>query len=445
LWGVGWTDLGSFLWSFLSAGSGSGLREYCIRTYGTNLMKLIATMQIMRMFAGLVGRVPTGHLWYLLRRMRNEKPHRFNGQIRINTFFPPYPSHAFDRFCRNVIERCRAPYSTYLAATGACPFHCEHCSYAGRDNGQLSTEQMLELVKQVKSLGTCTLGLTGGEPLLRDDLEEIIAAAGPEMVCIAFTTGHKLDTARAKRLAAAGVSCVTVGIESSNPQDHDRIRGVNGSFAEAESAVQACKQAGIYTAISTIGTREKIANGDLEAMYKLGNKWGGSEFRILAPVATGAWTGCGTAMLTPEELKALIDFHIEHNRQRQGPAIASFAYLESDELFGCGAGFHHLFIDANGWVCPCDLTPLSFGKVTEEPLLEIWKRMNQYFPLPRRGCLMGKLVGKLDDQPSILPLPREQSESLCADCLSNGPLPEGYRRLFKSPACVTSPEQRHQP
>jgi MoaA/NifB/PqqE/SkfB family radical SAM enzyme len=401
-------------------------------------MSLAATFQVLRMFARLAGRVPTGHLWYLFRRMRFEKPHRFAGQTRINTFFPPYPTPAFDRFCQAIIHRRRVPYSTYLAVTSVCPFRCPHCSYAGRPPGQLPREQLLDIIGQIKLLGTCTLGFTGGEPLLRDDLEDLIAAASPEMVCIVFTSGHGLDDRRARRLAAAGVSCVTIGLESADADTHDRVRGQAGSFIAAESAVRACLQAGIYTAVSTVGTRERLAAGELEAIYALARAWGVGEFRVLAPVATGAWVRCGSQMLTPEESRALRAFHISHNRLPGGPAVVCNAYLESDELFGCGAGFHHLFIDATGQVCPCDLTPLSFGDVTKEPLAAIWARMEAYFPLPRCGCLMGKVCGEFPPHASALPLPRDPSERLCPRRPSAEPLPEGYRRLLKDTPSVTA-------
>lgn len=388
--------------------------------------------RITRMFAPLIGRAPAGHLWYLFKRMRDQKPHRFAGQLRINTFFPPCPSPAFDRFCNAIIQRRRVPYSVYLAATATCPCRCPHCSYAGRSEEQMPRERILELIAQIKSLGACTLGLTGGEPLLRDDLEDLIAAAGPEMVTLVFTTGHRLDDRRAARLASAGVSCVTVGIEAADAEAHDRTRERPGSFEEARTAVAACRNAGIYTALSTIGTRERINNCDLEAMYRLAREWGVGEFRLLTPVATGGWRSCASAMLSPQERQALFDFHVRHNRERGGPAVNSFAYLESDVLFGCGAGFHHLFIDAAGRVCPCDLTPLSFGDTATEPLADIWNRMAEFFPLPRRGCLMASLADRLPAAPAPLPLSRAISESLCSRPGNEASLPEGYRRLLKN-------------
>ncbi len=403
-------------------------------------MGISRTVMVARMFARMVGRVPTRHLLYLYGRMKYEKPHRFAGQIRINTFFPPYPSPAFDRFCRTVTERRRVPHSTYLAVTGGCPFACGHCSYAGRSGQAMSTAEMLATIAQIKALGTATLGLTGGEPLLRDDLEVFIAAAAPEMACIVFTTGHGLDSRRAGRLRSAGVTCVTIGLEYADAVNHDRVREHRGSFAEAEAAAQACREAGVYLAISTVSTHEKLASGELERLYALGQRWGAGEFRVLAPVATGAWTGCGSVMLSPEERRALADFHCRHNRHATGPAVASFAYLESDEVFGCGAGFHHLYIDAGGQVCPCDLTPLSFGDVTGERLIDIWKRMGALFPAPRRGCLMGDMAADLRDHAKPLPLPPEVSTRLCGAHPARGPLPEGYRRLVRPGERFRDPE-----
>jgi radical SAM protein with 4Fe4S-binding SPASM domain len=192
-------------------------------------------------------------------------------------------------------------------------------------------------------------------------------------------------------------------------------------------------EAGLYLAISTIGTRQKIGSGELERMYLLAEQWGARELRLLAPVATGSAVGCEAFMLRPEERQALCDFHIRHNRQRRGPAVASFAYLESPEVFGCGAGYHHLFIDAAGEVCPCDLTPLSFGDATQRPLHEIWEEMGQLFSRPRCRCLMGEVASRGCDWASAqqLPLPPEESRRLCAGTTMGQSLPEGYRRLLR--------------
>lgn len=387
-------------------------------------------LQTASMFARVVGRLPADHLWYLARLMRHERPHRFGHQVRINSFFPPFPSPAFDRFVDHVIARRRVPYSTYVAITGHCPFHCAHCSHGHRTPHAFTTAQALELVAQVKSLGSCILGLTGGEPLLREDLPRILAAAQPELATILFTTGHGLDQTVARHLAQAGLGCVTLGVESSDADQHDRVRGAAGSFAQARTAAHIARKEGLYLALSTVATRDKLRNGELERIRVMAREWGAGEFRILAPVATGGCAGNTDVMLHGEERQALMDFHVDHNRHGNGPTIACSAYLESAEVFGCGAGFHHLFVDANGEVCPCDLTPLSFGNALTEPLDVIFKRMEPWFCLPRTGCLMARMAPHIPVGP--LPLPREMSEALCPRRDPTEPLPGAFKRLLGS-------------
>lgn len=391
-------------------------------------MKRLPRWRAAMLFAGLVGRVPLGHLAYLYRRLAGEKPHRFAGQVRINTFFPPAPSEAFNRFCAAVADRRRVPYSTYLAVTARCPFACAHCSSANRNNApDRPTGDLLALIDHVKSLGGCTLGLTGGEPILREDLPELLSAAKPELATVVFSTGWGLDDVLADRLAEAGTDCVTLGVESAEATSHDALRGVEGSFAAARTAAEALRRAGVYVALSTIATREAIHAGQLDRIYELAHAWGAGELRVLSPVATGRWRGEEDVMLTEEQLRQVRAFHLARNARRTGPAVASFARLESPDLFGCGGGYHHLYIDASGEVCPCDLTPLSLGNAFQQPLPEIYNAMAEHFARPRRSCLMHHLAGTLGDAP--LPLPPERSRELLRD-LPEEPLPEGYRRLL---------------
>ena len=383
-------------------------------------------------FMHCLGKLSLPHLWYLGKQFRNENPHRHDGKLYVNTFFPPYPSKAFDKFIASVIDRKRIPYSTYFAVTDKCPYRCAHCSYGMHEKGTLDTETAVGIIKQIVSLGTVTIGFTGGEPLTRHDIPELIAATGDQTATILFTTGHRLDTELAKKLKAAQLDCLTVGIESDDKDEHDRIRGRAGSFDEALAAIETSLNAGLYTAIATVGIRDKILTGKIERIAALAEKHGAHEFRILEPIPTGNFTGATDEILTDTESKTLSDFHKKHNRKNRGPAISSFSYLESNEMFGCGAGFHHLFIDALGNVCPCDLTPLSFGNVLEEPLADIWAGMGKVFSMPRCGCMMKEISQNPEaiKPGSQLPLTKQQSIAICNKLCRNNELPSIYKNLF---------------
>lgn len=387
-------------------------------------------------FTGRVLWVPYSYLWFwgMRWRFKCRRVKHHNGQTIFNTFLPPYRTPAFRRLCGNLYFRRRVPNSMYIAVTHRCPCRCPHCSYGHRDRAEVPRDQLLSVIRQARELGACIIGITGGEPLLRRDLADLIASVSQDTTTMIFTTGYGLTTERAKELAQAGLAWVCIGLEAASAEEHERVRGVPGCFAWVRQAVEACHAAGLYPSVSTIGFTERIANGELERIYQLCREWGIAEFRIPIPIATGGIAGCMGQMLGERDLQALYDFHLEHNARRDdGPLVTSFAYIESKDMFGCGAGYHHLYVDAAGEVCPCDVTPLSFGNVYQRPLKEIWEEMKPLFPRPRCGCMMAE-AGKHIPCAAKLPLPPQQSCGLIQPPSRSMPLPGIYRGYLKDPA-----------
>jgi protein-L-isoaspartate O-methyltransferase len=93
------------------------------------------------------------------------------------------------------------------------------------------------------------------------------------------------------------------------------------------------------------------------------------------------------------------------------PILSAFSYLESAEAFGCGAGLTHLYIDGSGEVCPCNLVPLSFGNLTQEPFGQILDRMGHHFCRPRTGCVGRLLTRHLAT--ASMPARPDTSEAIC--------------------------------
>lgn len=390
-------------------------------------------MKLIPLFNRSLFRLPLGHIVYLTKQLRYENPHCHDGRLYINTFLPPIPSPAFDRLLDALIHRRRVPFSTYFAVTDQCPYHCAHCSYGRHQAGQMDTAQALDLVRQIKGLGTTTIGFSGGEPLLRADLFDLVRAVGPDTESIVFSTGHGLHMDLAQAFRGAGLGCLMIGMESDDPTRHDAVRGVKGSFQIGADAIELALNAGLYTAISTVATRAKLQNGQLQRLAEFATRMGVHEYRILEPVPTGRFLQHATEVLTSEEKRRLAEFHKEWNRAGKGPAIAAFSHLESSAMFGCGAGCHHLYVDALGHVCPCDLTPVSFGNALQEPLAQIWRRMEAHFAQPRCNCLAQSLGTDLartgyDGQ---LPLVDAESQCLCARQRQPEGLPRVYANLAK--------------
>jgi MoaA/NifB/PqqE/SkfB family radical SAM enzyme len=354
----------------------------------------------------------------------------FDRRLVLNTFIPPYPGVAFDRFVKGLASRGRVPYQAYIALTARCPYRCEHCSYRGRSDEEMTTDDLRDLIAHLIDAGSSLIGFTGGEPLLRDDVAELVRCASGRCATILFTTGHGLDARLAAELKDAGLTYLVIGLENAGEVVHDRVRGVAGSFREGLEAIRVSQEARLYTGISTVATRERISHGVLDALLDLARRRRLDEFRILEPIPTGGLLGACDEALAPGEVEWLRAFHRRGNRGHSGPTVNVFAHVEADDMFGCGAGFHHVFIDAAGNVCPCDLLPLSFGSVRERPFADIWRDMGRCFCAPRRGCLAKELAGALAESANgRLPIPPETSRRLCS-CIRTE-LPALYRPLLE--------------
>lgn len=407
-------------------------------------MRALRWLPFWRVFLRCAGRLSLRHMVFMARRFACENPRRIDGRFWVNTFFPPYPSAGFERFLHAVLQRRRVPYSVYFAVTGRCPYSCGHCSYGRRAGGEMETEQAKALIAQIESLGTAIIGFTGGEPLLRPDIVELVAAAGP-MSRVMFSTGHGLTPERAGALKTAGLDALMIGLESDNAQQHDATRQRAGSFDEGIAAIKTGLDAGLYVGVSTVATPARIDAGTIQRLAELAENSGAYELRLLEPVATGTGAGDLDLMLTEQHSRKMQSFHIAWNRRRTRCAAASFAYLESDDMFGCGAGYHHLFIDAAGNVCPCDLTPLTMGNICDEPLEAIWQRMERWFARPRCGCFAKALCRQSDAvrHATELPLNVDQSASLCDSCRRpHDRLPAVYASYFRDRAQVDRPATR---
>jgi len=370
---------------------------------------------------------------FVQRWLNGELLSRHRGQWVLNSFLPPFPGPAYERMFTNLLSGRRlSPVSAYCAVTAKCPYQCWHCSLHGRRQGHLTTEQWLAAIEQLHGIGASVIGFTGGEPLCREDLPELVRAAtagGAE--AIVFTSGALLDEKRAERLREAGLWGLAVSLDHPSESRFDRMRGRPGAFQQALRALKIARDSGFYTMLSTVATRPVVEQCLYLQLYEIAAEVGAHEHRLIEPMPCGKLAGADQAtLLTPEHIREIRAFHIETNRRGKLPKVCAFNQIESPEVFGCGAGTQHLFIDSAGEVCPCDFTPLSFGNVTGEPLPRVWQRMNTAMGAPRRHCFIQCHRGKINKHPEQgFPLPPEVSEKICAEA-GREPLPDYFALIM---------------
>lgn len=364
-----------------------------------------------------------GLLRYILRWLDGEYISRHENQYVLNTFLPPFPGPAFDRlFTAQLSERRWSPVSAYLAITSRCPANCWHCSIKNRKQAELPLELWLNTIQGLHRLGTSIFGITGGEPLLREDLAEMIRAiqsgGGEAMI---FTSGIGFNKAKAEELKNAGLWALCVSLDRTNAQEFEQMRCYSGALEISEQTLQIAKEVGLYTCVNCIADRKNVQTGLYRQLYEKSKELLVDEFRLIEPMPCGRLTDAGpkdsdeSPFLTSDQIAEVRRFHRETNRHlrrdKQGrlpPKVCSFNEIESPELFGCAAGTRHLFIDPSGELCPCDFTPLSFGNIADEPIETIWDRISTAMRHPRRHCLIQhqtELIRQATQDTTPAPLP----------------------------------------
>ncbi|MCX5771148.1 MAG: methyltransferase domain-containing protein [Candidatus Hydrogenedentes bacterium] len=347
--------------------------------------------------------------------LKQEKVVEFDGKYVVNTHFPPYPSGAFDNMAAQFNEigevTQRSLFSVTMAVTNRCPYNCWHCYNAGRSQQDVPLSALEETARQLQELNVVSVTLTGGEPLLRSDLEKVAGAFGDKTCLFLNTTGAGLTLARARALKDSGLFAMGVSLDSVDVAEHDGMRGRKGAFATAVKALDLAGKAGLYPYIVAVGTHKLIQPERFESFMRFAAECGALEVHLIEPSATGKLASRRDVLLTREEKQQILDYQREVAKRDDLPILSTFLYVESAGAFGCGAGLTHLYIDGSGEVCPCNLVPLSFGNVTREPITHILDRMGKQFCKPQTCCVGKTLAGHIGGD--CLPLCPEVSEKLC--------------------------------
>ena len=394
-------------------------------------------------FAEVAGRPPFAKLHpsvaaFFKDYLSREKVVRFGDRYVVNTHFPPFPSRAFDGlaegFNRLGDAESRRLYSVTLAVTNRCSYRCWHCYNAGRSQTDLPLPALKHLAAQMQDLGAVTVTLTGGEPLLRDDLEEIVGSFDDRCCLTLGTTGDGLTDRRAEQLRRAGLFAVGISLDSMREEEHDRLRGRKGAFRTALGALQTAGRHGLYPYVVSVATREFLHPDHFMPFMRFAARSGALEVHLLEPTPTGRLAGRSDVVLRADERQRIFDCQREVAVDDTLPILSTFAYLEGPESFGCGAGLTHLYIDGSGECCPCQMVPLSFGNVGREPLAGILQRMGRHFRRPRACCVGQQLAGHVLE--GKLPLVAEKSDEICRECL---PADHALPRFFQ--VCSAAQEE----
>ncbi|MHB8894238.1 MAG: radical SAM/SPASM domain-containing protein [Candidatus Geothermincolia bacterium] len=336
-------------------------------------------------------------------------------------YIPPFDSKAYGRIIRGGIKRDlhlpSGPTAVTFAVTSRCPCSCYHCSAHRRPTGgELSTEEVKSVIEQCVDLMVGSIVLTGGEPMVREDLPELVShIARCEATPQIFTSGFYLDRDRARELREAGLEVAFVSLDSPEADVHDAGRGVPGLFERACAGLRVAGEEGISTGISTFATRQSVHEHYVERFFELGKGLGVREITVFDVTPTGKMLGREDLLLTPEDHRALSELQEGQYARKEGPKIVTMSYVNETDIIGCFGAKYQMHITHDGYVTPCDFVPLHFGNVRRDPLRAIWNSMRAHPEYRKKTvtCRMQdpefrrKYIDKIPPD-AVLPYPMER-------------------------------------
>lgn len=275
--------------------------------------------------------------------------------------------------------------------TRRCNLSCPHCYLDARSrtrgDGELSPAEALALIEAIASLAPgALLVLSGGEPLLRRDLPDLVRVArGCGLLPVVGTNGTLLTAGLASRLADCGAAAVGLSLDSRRPERHDAFRGAPGAWLRTVDAARAARRAGLAVQLQVTALSWNVV--EIPALMELALELGVSSFNVFFLVCTGRGqelTDLGPAqyeetlhLLRVAEMKYRGRMLVRprcapHFRRVLAQTDASSPLLAA-EAGRCLAGREYLRITPEGDVTPCPYLPLSCGSVRRHSLAAIWE------------------------------------------------------------------------
>ncbi|MCM3115355.1 pyrroloquinoline quinone biosynthesis protein PqqE [Neobacillus sp. MER 74] len=296
------------------------------------------------------------------------------------------------------------PYSLVAELTHRCPLHCPYCSNPLEMISkamEISTGEWCRVLSEAADLGVVEVHFSGGEPLLRDDLEVFIRHANKlEMYTNLITSGIGLTTEKAARLCDAGLENVQVSFQAGDAKLSDIIGGFK-AFDKKREACKAVKKAGLYLSLNVVLHRMNIDH--LDEIIKLAEEVGAERLE-LANTQYYNWALLNREQLLPSRVQ------IERAREIYDAAKARIGkkieiiwvipdyYAQAPKPCMGGWGTIGLTVAPNGAVLPCPTAGMiegfSFENVLDSSLSHIWYesesfnhfRGEEWMPEPCLSC-----------------------------------------------------------
>lgn len=300
-------------------------------------------------------------------------------------------------------------YSISWNITKRCNLNCEHCYLdadfrGGFRSDELTTEECFRVVDQIGEVNpNAFLILTGGEPLLRPDIYDIIKyAADRKFMVVLGTNGTMINRTIAEKIKAAGTHGVGISIDSMDAGKHDKFRGVTQSWEKSMEAFNILNDVGVDFLIQM--SVSDMNYHEIPQVIEFAEKIGAVAFNLYFLVCTGR--GQGNTDISneayEEALKTLYQQQMKYKgrlmiNSKCAPQYKRVVYEnDPDSVYqrtysgGCPAGTHYSRISPEGDLTPCPFIAESVGNLKTDTFKNLWETAPLMVQLRDRKKLEGR-------------------------------------------------------
>ncbi len=313
-------------------------------------------------------------------RLREEKPALvMEDRVIASAWLPPVPGPAFKRL---LYAEMQIAIGKYIPETLSIELTRQNSArYPGGTQGrinadELDTDTIKRVIDEALDLGTFIITFTENDPLLRDEVFELIEYVDKKRAIVNSSTwGTDFSKETALRLKEAGLHALMVGVYSTDPAKHDAARKAPGAYERAVSAIKTALDAGLMVAMTTHASPSNMQ--ELPALYNLASEIGVQEFSVWEAMPKPGEKRGENPLVTAEDRKTILEMYERVNASPEGPRMFANTYFEG-QMLGAMAGRRWMHVTADGDVKPSPYPPFKFGNVKEEPLKDIWQRIRSY-------------------------------------------------------------------
>jgi radical SAM protein len=339
-----------------------------------------------------------------------------------------------------------APFLVIWELTQACDLACVHCrasAIAARNPLELTTDEGFRLLEEVRSLGDPLMVFTGGDPLKREDVFQLLKKSTSLGLRTTITpsatpllTENAIDEFR-----RCGVARMAISLDGPDATSHDGFRRVEGSFARTMLALDYARKVGLQTQINTTVTQH---NRDrLDEIARIVREFGASLWSVFFLVATGR--ASASQDLSAEEYEEVFDFlydlsktapfdikttEAQHYRRYVAQRRKAEGGLGSTALHGAPQGIIQrqagindgkglVFISQTGEIYPSGFLPVTAGNVRRDSLTDVYRHAPVFRTLRNTDELHGK-CGQCEFR-NLCGGSRSRSYALTGDFLAEDP------------------------